>query len=242
MDCVGKQVNQFEGATQGQKKILAFMMDLCRNEQFYAEIVAVRRRYGVPDAGMAIDPNVGVITKWPFEEVKGGADNLKEDINSLQKRYFLRPLSLFPEILYVLIAYDLIYIPEYVDLVLSSEAERFSLFGKTDGGKVNLANEYPVTLRISKHASQRDVIDYVKKHFSKSIELKLKRHRDYREELGKPRLKKDQEILDSIYEHKDKTASELMGIIATKHGEVYDPAAIAKKRSLEMKRRSSDKK
>ena len=98
---------------------------------------------------------------------------------------------------------------------------------------------YPLAIRLSPYASERDIIDYVKKNYAFTIAPAQKSYQKSGVPIGKLRKKdqKREERNEFIYQNRRLTGKELMGLVNDKFGEVLDYGHIRKIISLENKKR-----
>jgi hypothetical protein len=99
---------------------------------------------------------------------------------------------------------------------------------------------YPITLHISPYASERNIIDYIKRLYSTEIKPLQQKYRDQKILIGKTRVRnsKTREINDFIYENRDWATKDLIKYIGEKHRKFFDHGHIKKIISLENKRRN----
>lgn len=97
---------------------------------------------------------------------------------------------------------------------------------------------FPITVGISPYASERDIIDFIKKNYDKikSIQDKYKNKDIW---IGKIRNKKPKIIERNkfIYKHKNLPLKKIMKLVRERFGEVLDYGHIGKIISLERQRR-----
>lgn len=100
---------------------------------------------------------------------------------------------------------------------------------------------HPVIIRVSPYASQREIIDYIKKSYTSYIKPIQERHQDERVYLGKVRKKKQsiQKRNDFIYENRHLPRKEIMRLVTDSFKETLDYGHIGKIVSLEKKKREN---
>lgn len=98
---------------------------------------------------------------------------------------------------------------------------------------------HPVIIRLSPYASQREVIDYIKKSYAELIEPIQERYRDEEIMLGRVKKKKKsiQDRNDYIYENKDLPRKEIAHLVYEVYGEILDEGHVGKIISLEKQKR-----
>lgn len=100
---------------------------------------------------------------------------------------------------------------------------------------------HPVIIRVSPYASQREIIDYIKKSYNHHIRPIQERYQDEDVSIGKVRKKKEkiQTRNKFIYEHKHLPRKEIMQLVTDTFDEVLDYGHIGKIISLEIKKREN---
>jgi hypothetical protein len=237
MYCVSKQVNTKSSKgdfTGGQRKILAFMVDLCRNEQFYRAVKQIRNKYNLPESGVNLFEEGYFVDEWPKKDISSDiAEELKREAYGLAKISNSGMLQLYPEVFLSLVAYDVVYIPGYIDFAYIEEKRKLKSVLTEKQIDTVIKKEFPITIKISAYASQNEIIDFIENNYETYIKPIQNKNKDKKSKLGSLRLKKDQELLDTVYENSEKTAGKLMSLVADIHGVIYDPGNVSKKRSIE---------
>ncbi len=100
---------------------------------------------------------------------------------------------------------------------------------------------YPVIIRINPYASQREIVDYIKKSYTRYIKPIQERYKDEEVNLGKIRKKKQsiQERNDFIYQNRRLPSKTIMRMLYDKYGpkSEMDQGYIGKIISMEKKKR-----
>ncbi len=98
---------------------------------------------------------------------------------------------------------------------------------------------HPVILRINPYASQREIIDYIKKFYNLSIKPIQDYYKIDNIKLGSVKKKdpKKQERNNFIYENKDLPRAEIASLVGKKFKEYLDVGHVGKIISLEKKKR-----
>jgi len=100
---------------------------------------------------------------------------------------------------------------------------------------------YPVIIRVSQYASEREILDCIKKSYTREIKPIQEKYKDEEIRLGKIRKKKQgvQERNDFIYENRHLSRKKIMHLVGDKFGKnaVIDYGYIGKIISLEEKKR-----
>lgn len=104
-----------------------------------------------------------------------------------------------------------------------------------------LNKKYPIVLRISPYASERDILNFIKEN-NEIIKFLQREYGDKDSQIGKIRTKnkKKQERNDFIYEHRHLPLKEISKLIREKSSspdDIIDEGLIGKIKSIETKRR-----
>jgi len=230
--------------TQGQRKLLVYFNDTAHTPHFQDLIKSLRKKYDIPATGfLSKDMQVSLPEQWKHKQNNSVHIKLNEDIKSICKLYFLHPVYWSDTIQNIIFydKYDVIGdMTEGFDLCLftnlRSEHKEF-LFKKI------IKNDdiaFPLAIRISPYASERDILDYVKKMYPviKHFQEDLK---DKTSKIGKIKKKKAgiKERNDFIYQNKHLPREEIMKLVGDKFGyyAVIDYGYIGKIISMEKKKR-----
>lgn len=98
---------------------------------------------------------------------------------------------------------------------------------------------YPIAIRVSPYASQRDILDYVKKVYKPQIEPVQARYKNNSVRIGRVKRKKEniQQRNDFIYNNRELPRKEIMRLVSKKFNELLDYGLIGKIISIEKERR-----
>lgn len=225
--------------TQGFKKINNYLFALIKSNNFNNLVDNCRKKYNIPKQGF---DNNGKYLSPPKEWEADTGKNSKYDnlINEIEK--FCREKKLLYFNLYTYI-YDFIVYNKSIeqiddDLCMVRDSMNDSKMPK----KFNFINDeenyiYPISIKISPYASQRDIIDFIKKN-DKKIKTYQKLYIENNVKIGKYKSKKFeiQERNEIIYNNCNKHLKEIRHILADKNI-FLDDGHIAKIISLEKQKR-----
>lgn len=233
---------------KGRQKFWNYFLDITKKKHFNDVIEELREKYKVPPGfykridGMAEIPPVGSTLEKDPEGVK----KLRADIiEKICNKYRLHYLDFSDVIIHYIYYnelqpmwefgfYGLCLIQDIVEEKEDEEGPLGDLVEKSD----DIA--YPIAIRISPYASQRDVIDFVKNRLNWEIiskELQPK-YKDEKVKIGKIRAKNPtiQKRNDLIYKNRDKSLKSISELLQDR-GFFLDEGHIAKIVSLEKEKR-----
>jgi len=169
--------------SKGTQKMWNYFLEITKKENFIEAIMEIRRKYKMPDNGFPNDDNC---YKLPPDNLSGGNDcieNIRDEIvNKICKKYKLHYFD-YSEVLINFVCYN-DFFPIYElgacglfrisDVILEKEEPFGELFQQGD----DMA--YPIAIKISPYASQRDLIDFVKNKsvWKEQIEFLQNKYRD----------------------------------------------------------------
>jgi len=244
--------------TQGYKKLWNYFLTIVKKEYFKKKIFELRKKYNIPENGFS---GGGIVFESPKLWRKNYTDKqetklLKSIWESLRK--ICKKYSLFTpewqEILgyylfynelqpiYCENSYNLCLLTDWVAEEKMKKESRALMKGYKKSLIRNTIKEadlfHPIAIRISPYATERDIIDYVKKMFP-LIRDYQKPYIESGVKIGKIKKKNKsiQERNDFIYENKDLSLNETRRLVKEKFGEGLDYEYIGKIRSEETKKR-----
>ena len=229
-------------SSQGRVKIENYAKEVGRSARFLTRIDELRKKYSIPTEGFPpnedghrVLPPRGWEPRFTDKELGREVHKLCEDygLHFLQWSDAVRLVLFYNQPLEAFHGADLCMLTD-----LREEAEE--PFTQETQDADNLL--FPIAVRISPQATQRDIIDFVEKHafFIKQMqEHHLKEV--HGQKIGKVK-KKDPKIAernDFIYEHRHLSRKEIMHALADNFGPdgIIDYGHISKVISLEKKRR-----
>ncbi|MFH1822976.1 MAG: hypothetical protein ABH830_04735 [Patescibacteria group bacterium] len=234
-------------ATKGSVKLWNYFLEISKTDYFQDRIKELRIKYKIPKNGF----NRSECYTIPPDEWRViHSDKIAElniELENICKKYQLHYIDWMEVIENYLFytklnrimhtnSYNLCLLWDILEdkqetMLEKQEGNYSDCFERSD----DLA--YPIAIRISPYASQRDIIDYIKKIFP----IILQYQETYKKKgvkIGKVKTKNKsiQERNDLIYKNKDKTLKEIRRILANKNI-FLDDGHIAKIISLEKQKR-----
>ncbi len=228
-------------------KVRNYFLDLIDRKDFQEEVVKIRKKYGIPEEGFMkkerhitpIPPMYGPrypkrwenLTKEPIDQEFWVA--LFNDESKLGEKFQIPPSSL--NIIDDYVSYN------DISLVESDTPNLFMIQDYRDLGKYETLDKeinvgFPILLRISPYASQRDTLEFIKSTFESEIKPIQEKHADKASLLGKLKSRKMAARNKFVYEHKQLSYNEIKKILPQEwKGIGYSD--IGKIKSLEKKRR-----
>lgn len=230
--------------TRGYRKLLNFALEITKWNSFQELIAIMRKEFQIPELGYNPDgPSWTHPPKeWPhYENKRVIMGQIQEKIKIFCKKYHL-----FPG--------DWVYSFEcylfYNKLLISYEPNSHNLCYVSDLveqkdslGHLVTKDEYeafPIALQISPYASERDILDYLKKVYRSEILPIQNKYRQVDAGIGKYKTKKGsiQKRNQFIFQNRYLPRKRLMRLVADKFpGTTLDYSEIGKIISLEIKRR-----
>jgi len=236
--------------SSGMKKLSHYFTDLLKRDNFQGKIKSIKDKYKIPPEGLPWEGNKSdqmVDAFLSMDGVEEEIDNLATSFglydyswHSFLGTYLLFNRSNFKDYPYYALSFDLCHLEEYPNDELDEFIEKASKDEQDyeQERKVRKNKEFPVAIRISPYASERDIIDFIKKNFSE-IEAHQSTHRSDKIKIGKVKKKKPhiQERNDFIFAHRNLPRKKIMTMVTDKFQETLDYGHIGKIISLEIKRR-----
>lgn len=221
----------------GNRKVWNYFLDLLRDKRFQNSIASIRK-YALDNKGKPNNKEKfakvirNLCRSFGLDEMYW-ADELESYVltNKLPEENLSTPCIVFDRVEMGEDEYpDGEYEEEYDDVLKEPiELESWSY-------------SYPVILRISPYASQREIIDYVKKTYTRHIKPIQERYKDEGVYLGRVKKKKKgiQERNDFIYKNRHLPSKEIMRLLYDKfEGIDIDYGYIGKIISMEKKKREN---
>lgn len=228
--------------TQGRAKLWNYFLDITKTERFKKKVKSLRERYKIPPDGF--DLSRGQIyppEQWAHRHTDIER-NYRDEVHEMCKEYKLHFLYWSDCINSIVFYNELEQIlgdGEYdICMFADLQNEHDEPFSKDIQDEDNAL--FPIAIRISPFASQRDIVDFVVKnsakitHWQKMYIEKMKATK-----IGKVKKKKPlvQERNEFIYQNRHLPRAEIMSKTMEKFSESPDAGYIGKIISLEKKRR-----
>lgn len=236
-------------STQGHKKLWNYFLEKVKTDDFQKAINKLRIKFNIPKAGIKTKDGVtdSYLNEYRFMirfRQSNGIEKIKEfteEIDKLCKKYHLHS-SEWGQIIETYLIYNKIeqryFNSHNLCLLRDLVAKKLGL-----GIIGNLEEDddfiYPIAIRISPYASQRDILDYIKKMYKLEIEPRQKRYRDKNNKIGKIRSKNQsvQDINQYTYENRSLPRIKIKDLVNAKFKTDFGYEYIGKIISNEKKRR-----
>ncbi|MEK7569406.1 MAG: hypothetical protein AAB500_00730 [Patescibacteria group bacterium] len=232
--------------SKGVAKMWNYFMEITKTDYFQNFIKEIRAKYGIPENGFKMhDEKIGI----PAETIvlpREKNDELREEIiEKICKKYQLHYFDFYDVIEFYIYynilrplndvgAMGLFRVSDVID-------EKEEPFGKLFQDSDDMA--YPIAIRISPYASQRDLIDFIENKvvWKNSIKFLQNKYRKDNIKIGKIKNKKQsvQERNDFIWQNRHLPRKQIMSLITDKFGydRTVDYGYIGKIISLEKRKR-----
>ena len=232
--------------TQGYKKLWSYFFEVMRTEKFQKKIKSLRIDFDIPEKCFELQNNFPP-KNWKYRLDNPAWNKRIETIcaeydlhfsywsNVIENYAFYNDLSLIFNS-----SYDLCF---FIDV--NNDLKKLDLDEKRMAIKIKKSDDhhFPFAIRISPYASERDIIDFIKKNFTTLIEPNQKRYFENNSikkvPIGKTKKKKFsiQERNDFLYKNQNLPKKDLMKIISEKYPPAIDYAYITNIISKENKKR-----
>jgi hypothetical protein len=230
--------------SQGTKKMWNYFLDVMKKDYFVETIRELRKKYKIPPNGFDVSTRDSYVMPPQGFDRNNEGELRKDIIEKICKKYKLHYFD-FSDVLLTFVCYDLVNPLGqlgtcglfWVSDVVSEKEEPFDgLCQQSD----DMA--YPIAIRISPYASQRDIIDFIKNKvvWKKEIEFLQNKYKDENIKIGKIKNKNEeiQKRNDFIYNNKHKSLKEISKMLADKNKNwIIDQGHIGKIISLEKQKR-----
>lgn len=222
-------------SVKAQKKMYAYICSLAGNPDFLNAVSVIRTRYSLPEKGFESDiEDVLDFVEGlsPSVDEEGNPTDFRKDIYALATQYHVSLAWL--EAIQDYVLYDDFFFTKISSLVQIVDLLEVINDADTDEEEdsvvlirrafENLSNSFPLAIFVSPYATGRDIIDYVKKEYKKTIEPAQIKHRDSKVKIGKVRHRSGtvQERDLFICKHKDLPAQKIVSLVSKKYGVLLD--------------------
>lgn len=229
----------------GHKKLLNYFAEVINSIYFQDFITKTRAKYQIPEKGFLVGNENFIFPpeQWVLRNDREKCLELRKDIRKISKKYHLHILDgseLIEGYLFYNLKENSVY-PDtfnmclFADLVEEKE-DPFDIETQKDDDLL-----FPIAIRISPYASQRDILDYVKRAYKMKIAPMQDHYKIKGAKLGKFKKKKARikERNNFIYQNRHLPKKKIMQLIGDKFGKdtVIDYGYIGKIISMENKRR-----
>lgn len=201
------------------KKLQNYFTRLVQGDRFRQSVLKIRAKFKIPNSGYFYD-NQPLPAEWPYRGSEKAYYALCNEVKKLCRRFELNYLEWDELIIHFIFFDTLDEIPWYQN--------SFNLLAVEDLGVARKSHKeweefpalvHPVALRISPYASERDIVDYVKKTYSTSIRPLQDKYRNKKSMIGKIRASKRrgvQERNDFIYTYRSLNRRKLADLVNEK--------------------------
>lgn len=203
--------------TSGHKKLNNFTEALFDDPKFISEVKRIRAEFGIP-----IEPTE--LDHIQTEDTQGYYKELKKLLLRLKLNYMWEDkLSMFIES-NIRDGGSWGTICEVHDVIELTEDPLSDRNNELDN------NAFPISLRISPYATQRDLIDYIKSMYATTIKPLQTRYMDKGVSIGKFRTKKEhiKKRNEFIISNKHLPPRQIVSLVADQFGECLDYAHVSK--------------
>jgi len=234
--------------TKGQIKIFNYFNEVIKTDYFVKTISELRKKYKIPKNGFGIykeeDGNNLIPRRWLQKTDSQTKERFFEDAKTICDRFKLKPNYYWYHTILSALFYKEPVFSFSLDLCeiwnLAWESE---IVKKFPPAKIWLknpdANRYPIAILISPYASERDILDFIRKRYATGIFPQQKKCKDSDIKIGRFKLKNQLIQLRNqfIYQHRHLPRKEIETLVRKKLGEILDYGHIGKIISLERKKR-----
>jgi hypothetical protein len=242
--------------TQSHKKLWNYFTLKTKTNYFRDEIARIRQNFNIPETGFEAIRKANYAFKTP-EEWKNGLTSKEEgqllkkiwsEAEKICKKFQLHAPEWKETVGYYIFynklqamygnnAYNLCVLRDVIGEEKARRKARTKTF-LTAKKLDELDLFYPIAIRVSPYATERDIIDYVKK-MSSLIKEYQKPYMEAEVKIGKVKKRKQsiQERNEFIYDNRHLSLNDTKKLVEAKFVEVLDYEYIGKIRSEEAKRR-----
>ncbi|MFA6533169.1 MAG: hypothetical protein WCT22_04200 [Patescibacteria group bacterium] len=226
-------------SSQGCKKMWNYFLAITKTDYFLQTIGELRKKYNIPPEGFKPKDKYYVFppSGFSFEDFMKLGDEIRDKIC---KKYKLHGFD-YGEVIQEYVYYGFLHPISQLnacglfytyDFILDKEEP----FGEMVQESDDMA--YPIAIRMSPYATQRDLINYIKTVWDDEIDFLRKKYTDPNIKIGKIKFRKPQiqERNDFIYKNRNLPIKRIRKLLALQ--KIYlDDGHIGKVISLEKKRR-----
>lgn len=240
--------------TESFKKALNYIEALIHQKDFQDKVLEIRGRYGIPDKGLAEIKLVPSEFQKDVQLVQIPSEldtfDMREEARLLAQGCGLDVMWTGIFLHYVIYnsieihtlgdAFDVVDLQSFTepeagpwwDEIITEEGKDYSEDHYREMQKQlrDTAKTHPIALLIHPYASQRDIIDYVKKLFKHKIQPLQERYKDPKISLGKVRTKNQvvKQRNKFIFQNRNLPKKQITQLVAEKFGDILDYTYINK--------------
>src|SRR3989338_7563778 len=159
-------------STKGNKKLRNRFQDLIREERFLEDVQSLRKNYRIPIAGYVWTSTCELPPKQWMNSRSHDLQRLEGEVKKLATIYELHPMDWLETLLFF-VFYN------HVEMWEAPHSKNLCLVCDVVMDSVNpmpyeiqdMDNKaYPVAIRLSAYASERDILDFVRRVYSSEVE------------------------------------------------------------------------
>jgi len=222
-------------SVKAQTKMYAYICSLAGNQDFLNAVLVIRTRYSLPEKGFEndIEDVLAFVEGLPLStDEEGNPTDFQKDIYTLATQNHItlawleavQDYVLYDDFFFTKIS-PLVQMVDVLEVINDADTDK-----KEDGRTLvrrafeNLSDSFPLAIFVSPYATGRDIIDYVKKEYKKTIEPAQIEHRDSKSKIGKVRHRSvtvsERDLF--ICKHKDLPAQKIVSLVSKKYGVLLD--------------------
>ena len=249
--------------SQGFLKLKTYFEEIIKSEKFQQKIQELRNRYSIPRNGFTLNREeykkysiFSIPDKWMYKNNRTKLNEIEKEVSKLVETYDLYELEWFLVFWHYLIYNKILildqnfppplFLYDFDLCLIRDELEWNNLLNNSqynpDTIKEIINGElknFPIAIKISPYATERDILDFIKKNF-KQIKSLQKKYQNPNIKIGKLRQKnvQIQKRNEFIWKHRNLPRKKIMYLASAKFkGQVLGYAEVEKIIVLEDKRR-----
>lgn len=227
--------NTIRGVIQSQEKMRLYLSSLTTNQDFVSCVMEIRNKFPIPINGFPeiLGDEFLFIRNLPdYVDGLGNQTSFEHEVQVLAYRFGLT-LAWYDQLNKYILYNDFLF-AEAPSLVEVSDLREVEEEQTNDNCGVNIlknvTESFPVAILISPDATQRDIVDLVKKTYQNKIKPLQDKHKEGGSKVGKVRKRSSRvEERDMfICQNKHLPRKELVSLIQKKYKEILDYTYISK--------------
>lgn len=223
-------------SSSAYKKLENYYSEILEKDYLSKKIIGLRKKFGIPVDGYKVKHFIFP----PRQLARENTEFISKVLNRVCHKYGLNPFD-WTEALESYLYYNVKEVPQYTtawSLCLLSDladeaSEPFGKFIRDSDNKY-----FPIAIRLSPHVSERDIIDFVKKNYTKNIQPLLNMYKsDYPIERVRTKNPITGKRNSFIYENRKLSLKKISELVKDKFNEDLDVGHIGKIISILKKRK-----
>jgi hypothetical protein len=228
---------------QGHQKILNYFREVVDSQSFQEFLKRAKLKYKIPEDGFTDSTKMYLFPpkRWVLKNNEEKIAELENEIEEICRKYhlhFLDDSTIKTYLFYCVIDFP---VPEMSNVCLVSDLveEKTMSLNK----KIRESNDllFPIAIRLSPRASERDILEYVKATYEKRIAPLQNKYRNEEVKIGKFKRRKSSiiERNEFIYQNRNLPRKAILEMLYKKYGFdlEMDEGYMGKIISMEKKRR-----